>query len=208
MAKFEQEIEVKFPVRDLDAIARRLEGLGAELAAPRVFELNLRFDTPERTLTSERRALRLRQDTRAVLTYKGPAEYEGGVSSRQEIEFSVSDFSAARKFLEALGYEVSVLYEKYRATYLLNDLTIVLDELPFGKFVEIEGPGASSIAEAASTLGLDWEARSTASYLALFSTLVEARGLQARNLSFAEFEGQQVSAADMELRYADQAPKR
>ncbi len=204
MSKNEQEIEVKFLVRDLAAIAARLQSLGARLSAPRVHETNLRFDTPDGALTRARRVLRLRQDAASVLTYKGPAAPGEQVSMRQEIEFTVSDFQAARRFLEALGYQVSVTYEKYRAMYSLGDLVVTLDEMPFGSFIEIEGPDAASIQAAAADLRLDWGARSVASYLALFSQLCAARGLPARNLMFAELAGVEASAEDLGLRYADQ----
>lgn len=203
MSKTEQEIEVKFPLRDLPSLAGRLEALGARLIAPRVHEMNLRFDTPDRVLTAARRVLRLRQDNHAYITYKGPAAPGGEVSDRQEIEVQVSDFTAAQHLLEALGYEVSVMYEKYRTTYALSDLIVTLDEMPFGSFAEIEGPDAASIRAAASALRLDWEARSTASYLGLFNTLCAERGLSARHLTFAEFEGIQVKPEDMGLRCAD-----
>ena len=35
----------------------------------------------------------------------------------QELEFTVGDFDMARAFLQALGYQVSMIYEKYRAGY-------------------------------------------------------------------------------------------
>ena len=148
-AENEQEIEVKFLVRDLAGLEARLQGLGASLSAERVFEANLRFDTPGRDLTRERRVLRLRRDSRARLTYKGPSQPGMEVSSRQEIEFEVSDYGAARRLLKALGYEVSAMYEKYRASYHLENLEVVLDELPYGNFAEIEGPGAGAIRAAA-----------------------------------------------------------
>ena len=31
------------------------------------------------------------------------------------------------------------MYEKYREAFDLNDLEIVLDEMPYGNFVELEG---------------------------------------------------------------------
>ena len=203
MSKNEQEIEVKFLVRDLAAIAARLDRLGARISAPRVHETNLRFDTPDGALTQARRVLRLRQDAASVLTYKAPAAPGEEVSVRQEIEFTVSDFQSARHFLEALGYQVSVTYEKYRTMYALNDLVVTLDEMPFGSFIEIEGPDAASIQAAAADLRLDWAARSVASYLALFDQLCAARGLAAQNLTFAELEGVDVSPEDLGLRYVD-----
>ena len=61
------------------------------------------------------------------------------IFSRQEIEFAVEDFETAKKFLEALGYVQIVIYEKFRTIYELKDSHIMLDELPYGEFVEIEG---------------------------------------------------------------------
>lgn len=203
MTKTEQEIEVKFFVHDLNAVTERLQANGARLLSPRVLETNLRFDTPDGSLTRQRQVLRLRQDVNAVMTFKGPAQAGEEVSARQEIEFQVSDFTAARHLLEALGYQVAVIYEKYRTEYELGGLTVMLDEMPFGSFMEIEGPDAASIRSAAQKLGLDWEARSVASYLALFSQLRSSRQLSARNLTFAEMQGVNVSAQDLGLRYAD-----
>jgi adenylate cyclase class 2 len=137
-----------------------------------------------------------------VLTYKGPARSGEAVSVRQEIEIEVSDFAAARRLLEALEFHVEVIYEKYRTTYTLDSAEIVLDELPYGSFVEIEGPDVERIRDIADRLSLEWEARSAASYLAMFSTLVEARGIPARNLTFAELSGVAVTPSDLGLRYA------
>src|SRR5512133_3090131 len=101
MAK-EQEIEVKFYLQNLGALETRLKKMGANLIQPRIFELNLRFDTAEGTLSHSKQVLRLRQDTQALLTYKGAAQERSDVASRKEIEFTVSDFAATRRLLEAL----------------------------------------------------------------------------------------------------------
>jgi adenylate cyclase class 2 len=198
----DREVEAKFLVRDLTALAERLRGLGAVQTGERVFEANLRFDTPARELSAAGRVLRLRQDREARLTYKGPSQTGAEVTDRQEIEFGVSDFSAARRLLKALGYEVSAMYEKYRTTYQLRDLEVVLDELPYGNFIEIEGPGARAIHHAAIELGLRWAARSAESYLALFERL-RAGGLKAVSLSFEALAGVEVKPAALGLEYAD-----
>jgi adenylate cyclase class 2 len=198
----ELEVEAKFLVRDLPALEARLVALGAALTGERVLESNLRFDTPARELSAGSRALRLRMDRVARLTYKGPARAGAEVNERQEIEFTVSDFGAARRLLKALGFEVSAMYEKYRTTYRLRELEIVLDELPYGYFVEIEGPGAGAIRRAADELGLRWETRSELSYLALFERL-RANGLKAIGLSFEELGGVPIKPAALGLDYAD-----
>jgi len=198
----ERELEAKFLVRDPGAIEARLVALGAKLTGERVFESNLRFDTPARELTAAGRALRLRMDREARMTYKGPARAGAEVNERQEIEFVVSDLGAARRLLKALGFEVSAMYEKYRTTYHLRDLEVVLDELPYGNFVEIEGPGAGAIRRAADELMLRWDTRSELSYLALFERL-RAGGLAAVVLSFEALAGMEIKPAQLGLDYAD-----
>ena len=189
----DQEIEVKFYVQDLGKVEARL-------LRPRVHELNLRYDRPDGSLRREQRALRLRQSDDSRLTYKGPSSIVDGAMSRQEIEFSVGDFESAKAFLEALDYQLVVVYEKYRTTYELETsevskdfgslkALIMLDELPYGNFVEIEGPDAASIHAAADSLGLEWEAAIAESYLALFERLRDKLGFTFRDLTFENFSG-------------------
>jgi len=199
----EQEVEVKFYLRDLAGLEKRLQALGAQLSQPRVRETNLRFDTPDGDLTRAKRVLRLRQDEQVRMTFKGPAAVREDVSVRQEIEFAVSDFEAARHLLEALGYVVSVMYEKYRRTYELDGLHVTLDEMPYGSFAEIEGSEVEGIQAAAARLGLDWGARVMESYLALFGRLQAATQLPGRDLTFDNLAGRQVLPESMGVRYAD-----
>jgi adenylate cyclase class 2 len=163
-----QEIEVKFYVKDLKRLEARLLELGAALIQPRVLESNIRFDLPDGSLRAGSRVLRLRRAEDVRLTYKGKGQSIHGVLARDEIEFTVGDFETARQFLEALGYAQIAVYEKFRATYELEDTHIMLDELPYGEFVEIEGPGVDSIRLTATRLKLEWEAAADSGYLTLF----------------------------------------
>jgi adenylate cyclase class 2 len=199
----EQEIEVKFYVTDMPAIERKLLDLGARLAKERVHEVNLRFDTPGGELSRTFQVLRLRMDTAARLTYKGPGEVQEGVRVRREIEFTVGDFDSAHHLLEALGYEVSMMYEKYRTTYELEGALVTLDEMPFGFFIEIEGPDPASIRRINQQLALDWEARIPESYTALFERLRGALGFIFRDLSFENFEGLKVPPTELGVAAAD-----
>ena len=201
-AKLEQE--VKFHIRDLAALEKRLEALGASLKQARTFERNLRFDTPNRELSSSFQVLRLRQDEICRLTYKGPSDPDREVSARRELEVEVSDPETARGILEALGYEVVVVYEKYRAACMLDEVEISLDEMPFGSFAEVEGPDIESIRSTAENLGFNWEARSKLSYLAIFNSLKENLDLKMRDLTFANFIDIQISEDDLDLTSADQ----
>lgn len=202
-----KELEVKFYLSDLSALQARLEGLGAELVQPRTHEVNLRFDTPGLDLLHSDRLLRLRQDRAACITYKGPGGEQGGARLRQELEFTVGDFATAQAVLEALGYQVIMMYEKYRAVYRMpgNDaLLVTLDEMPYGRFAEIEGPDGQSIQGAAEQLGLDWPARILDGYIILFERLKAGLGLAFRDLSFANFEGIDIPPQALGVHLADE----
>jgi adenylate cyclase, class 2 len=179
-----QEIETKFLVRDIHTIELRLIELKADILKTRCLEKNFRFDTKENKLSSESKVLRLRQDSQQWMTYKEPGGFIDGIPTRKEIEFSISDLHAARSFLEALGFSVIQTYEKYRAVYILNNTRIMVDELPIGNFVEIEGDEVQLIKKVASDLNLRWELRVDHSYLTIFNTLCLTKGIEPRDLSF------------------------
>lgn len=199
------EQEAKFLINDLTALEQRLYDLGAQLTQAHILEQNLRFDTPDRQLSTAYEALRLRKDHTCRLTYKGASDPEQDISARRELEVEVSELETARAILEALGFEVMVRYEKYRRAYVLDDVEVSLDEMPFGHFCEIEGPHLSSIQRASRQLGLSWEAHTKQSYLMLFDNLKQSLHLSAEHLTFEEFKDIQVSARDLGLMPADMA---
>ncbi|GAP09258.1 adenylyl cyclase CyaB, putative [Bellilinea caldifistulae] len=199
----DMEIEAKFFLRDLSAFRRRLENIGAVQVKPRHHELNWRFDLPDGSLTRAHRVLRLRQDGRPLLTYKGAGQAGAEVAVRQEVEVEVSDAEACRRLLEALGYQVSMMYEKYRTTYRLGEAEIVLDEMPFGLFCEIEAPDADTIHQMARRLNLNWEARIAMGYYTLFEQLKTVSGLSLRDLTFENFRQNPVDLRIIGITYAD-----
>jgi adenylate cyclase class 2 len=199
-----QEIEAKFHVQDLRKIELRLLELKAQLIQPRVHEVNLRFDRPDGELGNSFRVLRLRQDDIARFTFKGPSvEETGGILSRQEIEFEVGDFDRAKQFLEAIGFQVVVFYEKFRTTYDLNNTHIMLDELPYGSFIEIEGENAETIRSVADLLGLNWNVMVKAGYHALFERVAGKYGLDVSKLSFENLKDAKIKIVDMDIIAAD-----
>jgi len=199
-----RETEVKFFVHNLKKVDMRLRDLKAHLIQPRIHEINLRFDNTEGSLRQNLKVLRLRKDSEAKFTFKGPSEErEGGVLSRREIEFTVGDFDAAQQFLEALGFIPVVFYEKFRATYELNDVHIMLDELPYGTFVEIEGENIKALRQIADQLGLNWETMVKAGYHALFERAAAKYNLEVSQLSFKALEGISIHPEDLNITPAD-----
>jgi len=197
------EMEVKFYLTDPVSFERRLRSIGASLFQPRTFETNLRFDTPDLSLTKDHRVLRLRQDQGIFLTYKGPSEPGKAVAVRQEIEIEVSDFDSTRLLLEALGYHINVRYEKWRSKYQLENVEIDLDEMPFGHFVEIEGDDAQQIERMAAMLSLTWANRVNDSYLKLFDHLKGSRRLDIHDLVFADFKDYAIHCDDLGIKPGD-----
>ena len=184
------EIEVKFLVDDLRALRKHVVAAGAVLKKPRIFERNVRYDDDGDTLLAKQALLRLRQDSTVKITYKGMpntlAALQSEAKVREEIEIEVSDFDAADLLLQRLGFEAKQVYEKYRETFQLGDVEIVLDEMPYGNFIELEGSEAA-IREAANRLGLDWQQRVLTNYLSLLSDFNRHHGLSINDLTFANF---------------------
>jgi adenylate cyclase, class 2 len=199
----DQELEVKFHIRDLPAVEARLKDLGAQQVQPRLHEVNLRLDTEDLSLTSSLQVLRLRQDSQARVTYKGPGTTQGGVRVRQEYEVVVSDYQAARSLFKALGYDVAMMYEKYRTVYDLDEVHVTLDEMPYGSFIEIEGPRPESIQSVARSLECSWDGRVLDSYTAIFEQLRATLGFSFRDLSFENFSSLPVSLGEIGIRPAD-----
>lgn len=198
MQKMSLETEAKFYVRDLGEIERLLQTLGARCIQPRTHEVNLRFDTPQEDLRHSGRVLRLRQDRQVSLTYKEGKDVKDSIQTRNEIEFVLNDFDAARRFLEALGYRVQFVYEKYRTIYELDGVEIMLDELPYGNFVEIEGE-PNAIRAMADKLYLSWDSATSLSYHALFELLRRRMQLGFRDLLFENFKSISVSPAALDI---------
>jgi hypothetical protein len=75
--------------------------------------------------------------------------------------------------------------------------------MPYGDFIEIEGPDGSSIHAVAEQLALDWERRILDSYLVLFDRARSALGFEFQHLSFENFETVDVPPEALQVRQAD-----
>jgi adenylate cyclase, class 2 len=192
-----QETEIKLFIPDLKRVETRLQELEAELAVPRVYERNVRYENQAKDLTHQGIVVRLRQDNRVRLTYKGPSQFGGDVRTRFEAEVEVNDFNTMETILEKLGYTPYMVYEKYRTTYLLDGAEVVLDELPYGNFVEIEGDEAT-INSLLEKLNLQDAPRPVGSYAVLFDFVREHLKLDFTDLTFANFAGIDVPESALE----------
>ncbi len=160
------ERELKFRVEDLDELRSRLIELEAERINKSQFEDNWVLDRGGelRTLGC---MLRLRLDgTGATVTFKGPPRFEESVKIRTEFETAVDDLEAMRSLFEQLGYTQATRYQKWRETWRVGGISVVLDNTPMGDFVEFEGEGASKLSE---RCGFDVASAERRTYLELYS---------------------------------------
>lgn len=97
--------------------------------------------------------IRKTQD-RTLFTYKRRMPSRSGVKEQIEHETAVDDADSLEKILECLELEPRLIYEKRRKTWQFRSVEIVIDELPFGLYMEIEG-SLTAIKEAEMILGLE-----------------------------------------------------
>jgi len=132
------EIEKKYRLAtgQRDRVRQALLGAGATCLGSELEENTLYKSD---SIDLNRAVLRVRRTPeRTVLTYKERLPTESDIKHQKEDETEVSDADSLEKILVRLGCVRSVVYEKRRETWQLGEAEIVLDELPFGWFMEIE----------------------------------------------------------------------
>jgi adenylate cyclase class 2 len=180
------EIEVKFYLSDMDAIRDRILELGA-VSMGRVFETNLRFDDADNRLIEKKSLLRLRQNTKTILTFKSEPPFKNDqFKILKELEVEVSEFATMKHILESLGFREEQVYEKWRETFRLNTANLCLDTMPYGDFLEIEGQ-MEDIRKLASQIGLKWKKRILLNYLAIFDVIKQKSNLPFYDVTFSNF---------------------
>ena len=133
------EVEKKYRLtaKQRDEVRARLPQIGA-VREGEEFEVNTLYNGDAVELNQA--VLRLRRiDERALLTYKERVGTRTDIKQQLEFETAIENPDAIEFILEALGYYPALVYEKRRETWRIEDTEIVIDELPFGLFMEIEG---------------------------------------------------------------------
>jgi adenylate cyclase class 2 len=137
------EIEKKYQLNEeqKNAVLKRLAEIGAAHSGEE-FEENTLFGS--RVIDLGNSVLRLRRTkTACVLTQKQRLPGESAIKYQQENETVVEDGDAMAAILAGLGFSPTLVYEKFRDTWRIDDVEVVVDRLPFGLFMEIEGSESS-----------------------------------------------------------------
>ncbi|MGI8813560.1 MAG: class IV adenylate cyclase [Pyrinomonadaceae bacterium] len=147
------EIEKKYRLdkRRHDQLVAKLAEGGAKFTKE-VFEENYLH---RGGLLDERGAvLRLRKiGDYTILTYKEKLKNDDDIKHKVEYETVVADVDAMENIIGRLGYRLSVIYEKRRKIWHFKNVEVMIDELPFGLYMEIEGT-AENISKSEKLLGI------------------------------------------------------
>ena len=95
---------------------------------------------------------------------------ESKMFERDEYEFEIDKdkVESARLMFGALGYVIELVFEKRRYNMeCINNCNFVVDELPFGYFLELEGE-ETDIEKSIKELGLENKERINVAYLKLW----------------------------------------
>ena len=132
------EIEKKYQLTAAQrrAVEKRMRGSGLK-PRPVEFEENTIYRGRDLKLGS--RALRLRRvNGQGILTLKRRIPTKYPIKHQEENETGVLDPDALHAILVGLGFDRAVVYEKRRTPWNVGKAKVVIDELPFGLFMEIE----------------------------------------------------------------------
>src|SRR5258708_31782700 len=163
-----QEVEIKFKVDDLKALAKKLHSSGFKVKTRRTHEFNILFDFPDSQLRKRGEVLSIREyGKRWMVTYKGKGK-AGRHKTRTELETEISDGEQLIAIFEAIGLKPSFRYEKFRTEWTDGEGAVVVDETPIGNIAEIEGE-PKWIDRTAKKLGISDADCITKSYPELFS---------------------------------------
>lgn len=181
------EIEVKFHLPEPDRLRQRLIAAGAT-SSGRVFEKNIRFEDRLKSLETRGMLLRLRTDNRVRLTFKStPSDPDPQFKVHREWEVVVDNFQTCQEILQGLGFHPEQVYEKWRETLLVDSTKCLIDTMPYGVFLEIEGE-KQHIRAVAGGLGLKWQERILLNYLEIFSVLQQQQGFKFNDVTFQNFK--------------------
>ena len=134
------EIEKKYRLtkKDRRSLEQRMRELDCE-PKPVEFEENTIYSGGR--LDFGGCALRLRrvnQNERAYLTFKRRIPNKSAIKHQEEHEVTVTDPDGMDSILKSLGFRPAFVYEKRRTRWEVGAAKVVIDELPFGLFMEIE----------------------------------------------------------------------
>jgi len=151
-----KEVEIKIRNVDKRDIIEKIEGLKAKkIFSGRV--IDHRFDTPQRTLSKQGKALRIRQKGRYFyLNVKGKKKSIENMIDREELGVKITNLKAMKKMLAELGYVKIFELNKFRTEYRFLDIVFDIDEyIGMPPILEIESDSHKKVNEYMKKLNIE-----------------------------------------------------
>jgi len=144
-----KEIEYKYFNIDVESLRQRLRKVNATMVRPKIVMRLITFTHPTNNQDSY---IRVRDETtRITMTSKQNLDDKFVT----EYEVVVNCFIESVKILESLGCKKKYYLEKFRETWTLMNVEIVIDSLPgTTEYVEIEGCDERDVIKVQKILGL------------------------------------------------------
>lgn len=170
------EREVKYSVTNPTELINKLKSQNAIFSGYHL-EKTIRVDKQNWKLSSKGTYIRLRTGFKNTLTLKKGRVKGSEVSERLEIEVEIDDVDLCHKLLQEMGLIESLVMEKYRMIWNINDTIITIDELPFGVYAEIEG-SIQNIKIISDLLGFDYDEKIIVTYWEIYKEIMETKKIQ------------------------------
>ncbi|MFI4913274.1 MAG: class IV adenylate cyclase [Sedimentisphaeraceae bacterium JB056] len=182
------ENEIKIKVDNHASILEKLKTLDSHFEGT-IYQKDCYFDNSAADMITLGCCLRLRSESdvhgnllKSILCYKG-RKIAAKIKSRTELETLVSEPGNTEDILTALGYSISLSFNKKRTTWLLNDCEVCLDLLPaLGAYVEIEGPSEEKVIATAELLDLNINEQEQKSYANLVGSFLREKQPERREI--------------------------
>lgn len=187
------EKEIKLLI-DLDKVKSIINSPSFHLEKS-VFQRTIRRDTEDLSFEKQNTFIRTREDNKNTITVKRKTHDNTEVFEREEFETEVGDMETMNAILEILGLTKSWVMEKYRIQGQYENVTITLDELSFGIYMEIEGE-EEEIEKVVKDLGLDLGKKVTVTYWDLWEDYKKEHNIDP-NSENIEFRGKEYQLAKL-----------
>ena len=170
------EKEIKIKIEKPTEIIDKLRRNGAVFLGG-ALERTVRFDTKNLDYEKNGKFIRCRSGFNNTITLKEKInDTTSGVRARKETEFEIEDMDKMEYILQALGLDYKRTMEKYRQQWRMNNVSITIDELCFGVYMEIEGEEAQ-IYKACEILGIDPNSKILVTYWDLWQEISDSKDI-------------------------------
>lgn len=150
-----KEIEVKILDVDPVELVAKLKELGAKKLEQGIVYAKC-YDFEDNNLDTTGRMVRARKIAdRVEVTFK-EKEDTTGLRTRDELEFTTSDFEKTDALFVKLGMKTILEQEKYRATYKIDDVKVEIEKYPGINWIaEVESENEETVKKVIEQLGFN-----------------------------------------------------